>query len=191
MTDPIAKFGEWLDEATRAGAPEPTAMALATADKGGVPSVRMVLLKQVDGRGFVFYTNLGSPKAADLVANPRASLCFYWKQIDRQVRISGAVEPVAAAEADAYFASRPRLSQIGAWASEQSRPMKGYFQLEKACAAVALRFPFGAIPRPPFWSGFRVVPDSIEFWTQKPFRRHERVLHKREGAAWSEQWLFP
>ena len=191
MTDPIAKFKEWLDRAIRAGAQEPTAMALATADSSGMPSVRMVLLKRVDERGFVFYTNLGSLKAADLKANPRAALCFYWKEIDRQVRISGSVEPVSEAEADAYFATRPRMSQIAAWASEQSRPMKSYFELEKACAAVALRYPLGAVPRPPFWSGLRVVPDRIEFWTLKPFRCHKRVLHTREGAAWREQWLYP
>jgi len=185
------RFTALLDQATRGGEPEPTAMALATTDAGGNPEVRMVLLKHVDTRGFVFYTNLESPKAADLAANPRAALCFYWNRIGRQVRISGRTERVSDAEADAYFATRPRLSQLGAWASKQSRPMKGYYDLERACAAYALRYPFGAVPRPPFWSGYRVVPDRIEFWLQKPFRRHERVIHVLENGEWHEQWLYP
>jgi pyridoxamine 5'-phosphate oxidase len=191
MTDPLAQFNTWLDDAKRSGMDEPTALALATADAQGRPSVRMVLLKHADERGFVFYTNLESAKAANLQANPRAELCFYWNPLGRQVRITGSVELVSDAEADAYFATRPRLSQIGAWASQQSRPMQGYFELEKACAMVALRYPFGAVPRPPFWSGYRVVPERIEFWKQKPFRRHERVLYTREHGAWKEQWLFP
>jgi pyridoxamine 5'-phosphate oxidase len=191
MVDPIAQFNSWLDDASHCGIDEPTAMALATAAPGGRPAVRMVLLKHADERGFVFYTNLGSAKAADLKANPRAELCFHWGPLTRQVRISGPVERVADAEADAYFATRPRLSQIGAWASEQSRPMQGYFALEQACARVALRFPIGAVPRPPFWSGYRVVPERIEFWKQKPFRRHERILCTRKNGAWQEQWLFP
>jgi len=191
MTDPIVQFTALLEEATRSGEPEPTAMALATTDASGAPAVRMVLLKHVDARGFVFYTNLESPKAADLAANPRAALCFYWNLIGRQVRISGLTERVSDAEADAYFATRPRLSQLGAWASKQSRPMRGYYDLEQACAAFALRFHIGAVPRPPFWSGYRVVPDRIEFWKLKPFRRHERVLHVRENGQWSEQWLYP
>ncbi len=191
MTDPFTQFNAWLDEAKRSGMDEPTAMALATADAQGRPAVRMVLLKHADERGFVFYTNLESAKAADLRANPRASLCFYWNPLGRQVCIGGHVEPVSAAEADAYFATRPRLSQIGAWASQQSRPMHGYFELERACAAVALRYPLGAVPRPPFWSGYRVVPERIEFWKQKPFRRHERILYTRENSGWKKQWLYP
>jgi len=191
MTHPVEQFTTWLDEAARSGEPEPTAMALATTDAQGNPSVRMVLLKHADSRGFVFYTNLESPKAADLAANPKAALCFYWNRTGRQVRISGRTERVSDAEADAYFATRPRLSQLGAWASKQSRPMKGYYDLEQACAAFALRYPFGAVPRPPFWSGYRVVPDRIEFWLQKPFRRHERIIHVREDGGWSEQWLYP
>ena len=143
----------------------------------------MVLLKHADERGFVFYTNLESAKSADLKANPQAELCFYWGPLTRQVRITGPVERTTDAEADAYFATRPRLSQIGAWASQQSRPMRGgYFELEQACARVALRYPFGAVPRPPFWSGYRVVPERIEFWKQKPFRRHERVVYIREAG---------
>ncbi len=191
VTAPLHQFARWLEDATRSGEIEPTAMSLATCDGSGQPSVRMVLLKQADEGGFVFYTNLGSPKATDLSTRPRAALCFHWKQLSRQVRVSGRAEPVADAEADAYFATRPRLSQLGAWASRQSRPMAGYYDLEKACALEALRHPMGAVPRPPFWSGFRVVPDRIEFWLQKPFRRHERVLHELRDGAWSEHWLFP
>ena len=191
MADPIVQFQEWLEDARKTGMDEPTAMSLATATPDGQPSVRMVLLKGVDARGFVFYTNLGSPKATELQANPRAELCFHWQPLTRQVRVRGAVEPVTDAEADAYFATRPRLSQIGAWASKQSQPMDGYFALEQACAAVALRYPLGAVPRPPFWSGYRVVPDRIEFWKAKPFRRHERMIFLREQGAWREQWLFP
>lgn len=191
MIDPIAQFNVWLHDAVRCGVGEPTAMALATADTQGRPSVRMVLLKHADERGFVFYTNLESAKAANLRANPRAELCFYWNPLGRQVRVSGRIEPVSDAEADAYFATRPRLSQIGAWASKQSRPMEGYFELERACAAMALKHPFGTVPRPPFWSGYRVVPERIEFWKQKPFRCHERVCCLREPDGWKEQWLYP
>ena len=192
MTDPIAQFNSWLEDARRAGIDEPTAMAVATADLQGRPSVRMVLLKHADERGFVFYTNLESAKAAQLKVNPQAELCFYWGPLTRQIRITGPVGRTTDAEADAYFATRPLLSQIGAWASQQSRPMRGgYFELEQACARIALRYPLGAVPRPPFWSGYRVVPERIEFWKQKPFRRHERVVYIREGSAWQEQWLFP
>jgi pyridoxamine 5'-phosphate oxidase len=190
-THPVDKFREWLDDAVRGGEPEPTAMALATADDKGNPDVRMVLLKHADSRGFVFYTNLGSPKAADLAARPRASLCFFWGRLGRQVRVSGKTEAVEEGEADAYFATRPRLSQLGAWASKQSRPMQGYYDLEKACAAFALRYPLGSVPRPPFWSGYRIVPDRIEFWLQKPFRRHERVVHVLENGEWRQFWLYP
>ncbi|MGA3007779.1 MAG: pyridoxamine 5'-phosphate oxidase [Opitutaceae bacterium] len=191
MNSPIEQFTTWLDEAARSGEPEPTAMALATTDAEGSPTVRMVLLKHADARGFVFYTNLGSHKAADLAANPKAELCFYWNRLGRQVRVTGRTERVTDAEADAYFASRPRLSQLGAWASKQSQPMDGYFDLEKGCAAFALRFGLGAVPRPPFWSGYRVMPQRIEFWQQKPFRRHERKLHTCTDGQWSEQWLYP
>jgi pyridoxamine 5'-phosphate oxidase len=191
VTDPLVQFQSWLEDAKRCGLKEPTAMALATADAQGRPSVRMVLLKHADERGFVFYTNLESAKSADLQANPRAELCFHWDPLSRQVRIGGRVERVADAEADAYFATRARLSQIGAWASQQSRPMRGYYELEQACAKVALRHPFGAVPRPPFWSGWRVVPDRIEFWKEKPFRRHERVVYGWKHGAWKQQWLFP
>lgn len=191
MSDPVAEFHVWFEDAKRAGEGEPSAMALATADLRGNPSVRMVLLKHADAAGFVFYTNLGSPKALALSANPRAELCFYWPRLERQVRITGHVDRVSDTEADAYFASRPRLSQLGAWASKQSQPMTGYYDLEQACAAQALRFPFGAVPRPRFWSGFRVVHQQVEFWQQKPFRRHERQLFTRVDGAWQKQWLFP
>jgi pyridoxamine 5'-phosphate oxidase len=190
-TDPIKLFQEWFAAARAAEPDDPTAMALATADAAGRPSVRMVLLKAADERGFVFYTNLTSPKSDDLRANPRAALCLHWAKLERQVRIDGRVEPVSDAEADAYFASRPRLSQLGAWASKQSKPMKGRFELEQAVAATAVRFNIGTVPRPPFWSGFRVVPERIEFWHQRPFRHHDRQLFVREGDGWREQWLFP
>ena len=166
-------------------------MAVATASADGLPNVRMLLLKGYDQRGFVFYTNLGSPKAAELAANPRAALCFYWNQIKRQVRVTGPVVRVTDAEADAYFASRPRLSQLGAWASPQSQPMADRFALERNCAAAALRFGVGAVPRPPGWSGYRVVPEMIEFWHEKPFRLHERVRFNRIDGVWSSQRIFP
>lgn len=189
--DPIAQFAAWLELATQAGLPEPTAMALATAGADGMPGVRMVLLKGCDARGFTFYTNLSSPKTVELTANPRAALCFYWNQIKRQVRVSGLVERVTDAEADAYFATRPRLSQIGAWASHQSQPMADAFELERNCATVALRHGLGPVPRPPDWSGYRVVPAMIEFWQEKPFRLHERVRFTRGGGVWQSQRIFP
>lgn len=190
--DPIALFQVWLSDAQASGELNPTAMSLATVDAEQRPSVRMVLLKHADERGFVFYTNLDSPKAQDLQRTPRAALCFYWANLDRQVRAEGPVEPVTEAEADAYFASRPRLSQLGAWASKQSQPINGYWELEKAVAGMALRFPVGTVPRPPFWSGFRLKPEKIEFWRQKPFRQHERYTFVREpDGSWREQWLFP
>lgn len=189
--DPIARFNEWFAEARATEASDPTAMALATAGIDGAPSVRMVLLKHADERGFVFYTNLESPKCADLRANPRAALCFHWAKLERQVRVDGRVEPVSDTEADAYFATRPRLSQLGAWASRQSQPIAGRFVLEQAVAAVALRFPFGTVPRPPYWSGWRVVPEKIEFWHQRPFRHHDRERCTRDERGWRSEWLFP
>lgn len=190
--DPLAQFAEWFAVATQGGVPEPTAMAVATAGVDGMPNVRMLLLKGADERGFVFYTNLRSPKAAELDANPRAALCFYWNQVKRQVRVAGPVERVSDAEADAYFATRPRLSQIGAWASHQSKPMADHFELERNCASVVLRFGLGTVPRPPGWSGYRVMPESIEFWHEKPFRLHERVRFTRaKDGSWQSQWIFP
>ena len=189
--DPIARFHEWFAAARAAEPHDPTAMALATSDTDGRPSVRMVLLKHADERGFVFYTNLQSPKSAALRANPRAALCFNWPKLERQIRIDGSVESVTDAEADAYFATRPRLSQLGAWASRQSQPMAGRFELEQAVAAVGLRYALGAVPRPPHWSGWRVVPGRIEFWQQRAFRHHDRQRFTRDGATWRAEWLFP
>jgi len=191
MQDPMAMFQEWFADARAAETSDVTAMALATADSLARPSVRMVLLKHADARGFVFYTNLESPKCADLHANPHAALCIHWPQLERQVRVDGHVEPVSDAEADAYFATRPRLSQLGAWASRQSQPIAGRFVLEQAVAAATLRFPFGAVPRPPYWSGWRVVPEQIEFWQQRAFRHHDRQRFTREGDHWRTEWLFP
>lgn len=189
--DPTARFRAWLGEATAAGSREPTAMSLATTDATGRPDVRMVLLKDADERGFVFYTNLSSPKAKALRQDSRVALCFYWDVIDKQVRVRGRAQPVDDEQADSYFATRPRLSQIGAWASHQSQPMRGYFELEAQVAKMAVRFGLGEVPRPPFWSGFRVIPEEMEFWTQKPFRRHERILYRRTAEGWRKQWLYP
>jgi pyridoxamine 5'-phosphate oxidase len=166
-------------------------MTVATVDPGGHPDARMMLLKGVDNRGFVFYTNMGSAKAQALIRNPRVALCFYWAEIGKQVRVRGRANIVTDEEADAYFATRPRLSQISAWASKQSQPMRGYFELEAEVAKSALHFGWREIPRPPFWSGFRVVPDRIEFWLQKPFRRHQRILYGRVGDGWQKRWLYP
>jgi len=190
-TDPIALFQTWLQQAIDAGIEEPTAMTVATVAPDGHPDARMLLLKGADERGFVFYTNLESPKAQALRHDPRVALCFYWMPLDKQVRVRGRAEMVSDAEADAYFATRARLSQIGAWASKQSRPMQGYFELEAEVAKAALRFGVGSVPRPPFWSGFRVFPEQIEFWTEKPFRRHERILYHRTTEGWQTQWLYP
>ena len=189
--DPLALFQEWLARAHTVETDDATAMALATADATGRPAVRMVLLKAADPRGFVFYTHATSPKGLDLAANPRAALCFHWAKLERQVRVEGVVTPVPDAEADAYFATRPRLSQLGAWASRQSQPMGGRYELEQAVAGAALRFGVGAVPRPANWWGYRVVPEKIEFWHQRPFRHHDRRIFVRAGDAWQAQWLFP
>ncbi len=189
--DPFARFAAWFDDATGKEPRDPNAMALATADGAGRPSVRMVLLKGFDSQGFVFYTNLESQKGQELTANPRAALCFYWKSLQRQIRVEGAVSLVAADEADAYFASRARDSQIGAWASDQSRVLTGRFELEKAIARYAAKYAIGRVPRPPHWSGFRLAPERIEFWQERPFRLHDRLVFVREGAAWRTEKLYP
>jgi len=189
--DPYALFAAWMEEATRSEPNDPNAMALATADAEGRPSVRMVLLKGVDPRGFVFYTNTESRKGRQLLANANAALCFHWKSLRRQVRVEGAVERVTDAEADAYFESRARDSRIGAWASQQSRPMEGRWELEKRVAQYAAKFGLGPVPRPDYWTGFRVLPARIEFWTDKPFRLHERIEFLRAGEGWTTQRLFP
>jgi pyridoxamine 5'-phosphate oxidase len=189
--DPIAIFQTWFAEAVDSGIQEPSAMTVATVDANGYPDARMILLKGVDERGFVFYTNLGSAKAQALMHDSRVALCFYWLEIGKQVRVRGRANIVSDEEANAYFATRPRLSQISAWASKQSQPMRSYFELEASVAKTALRFGLGKVPRPPFWSGFRVTPERIEFWMQKPFRRHERIVYERAANSWRKQWLYP
>jgi pyridoxamine 5'-phosphate oxidase len=192
-TDPFVLFGEWLEDAKKKEPNDANAMALATADGHGAPDVRMVLLKDVSGDGFVFYSNAQSRKGEQLAENAQAALCFHWKSLRRQVRISGRVEEASAAEADAYFATRAKDSQIGAWASEQSRPMPGRFELEKRIAAFAARYGLGKTPRPPHWKGWRIVPVRIEFWRDRPFRLHDRLEFTRPagGQAWTTRRLYP
>jgi pyridoxamine 5'-phosphate oxidase len=188
--EPLAPFARWFSEAAASEA-DPEAMVLATAAADGRPSARAVLLKGFDDRGFVFYTNLESRKGGELAGNPHAALCFYWKSQHRQVRVEGRVEAVTAAEANAYFASRARESQIGAWASAQSRPLESRRLLDERVAEAASRFAAAEVPRPPFWSGFRVVPDRVEFWQERPSRLHDRWLFVCERGEWHRKRLYP
>lgn len=191
--DPLALFGDWLDEAGESEPNDPNAVALATSGADGLPNVRMVLLKGFDERGFVFYTNFESQKGAELLENMQAAMCFHWKSLRRQVRIRGPVAQVSDAEADEYFASRARASRIGAWASKQSRPLESRFALEKEVAKYTARFAVGDIPRPPHWSGFRIAPVYIEFWKDGAFRLHDRIVfqRQREEEAWAKTRFYP
>ena len=189
--DPIALFRDWFAEAVTKEANDANAMALATVDADGMPDVRMVLLKDVDASGFVFYTNLESAKGRELTTNPKAALLFHWKSLRRQVRVRGVVTRTTDEEADAYFATRARPAQLGAWASEQSRTLPDRLALEKRIAEAGLRFGLGKVPRPPHWSGFRIAPQSIEFWRDRPFRLHERLVFEAAAGGWTTRRLFP
>ncbi len=189
--DPFALFNDWLREAIAKEPNDANAMSLATVDADGLPDVRMVLLKDADARGFVFYSNVESAKGRELAANPKAALLFHWKSLRRQVRVRGHVEPVSAAEADAYWATRARPAQIGGWASSQSRPLPDRLALEKKIAEFGVKFGLGKVPRPPHWTGFRIVPESLEFWRDRPFRLHERLVFSRSGQGWTTSRLFP
>lgn len=191
--EPFALFATWLAEATRSEPNDPNAMALATADADGLPDVRMVLMKGYDTAGFVFYSHLDSAKGRELAANPKAALLFHWKSLRRQVRVRGPVERVTDAEADAYFATRPKQAQIGAWASRQSRPLESRMAFEKAIALNAAKYALGEVPRPPGWNGWRIVPQAFEFWHDRPFRLHDRIQFRRETAdgGWTKTRLYP
>jgi pyridoxamine 5'-phosphate oxidase len=194
VDDPVVRFQTLLARATqlpREQLPEPTAFALGTVDTAGQPSVRIVLLKDVDQRGFVFYTNCESRKGRELIASRRAALCFHWQSLEEQVRVEGEAEPVSDADADAYFASRARGSQIGAWASIQSRPLQSASELDARVLEVEKRFAGGPVPRPSHWSGFRVIPARIEFWKSMPSRLHVRQLYVRSGTGWTMELLYP
>jgi pyridoxamine 5'-phosphate oxidase len=191
--EPMRLFAAWLEDATKSEPRDPTAMTLATVDRDGMPDARMVLLKSADAHGFVFFTNTESQKGQELAGSPKAALVFHWKSLNRQIRVRGIVERVTDAEADAYFATRPKQAQIGAWASQQSRPLESRLAFEKAVAVNAAKYALGNVPRPPYWSGYRIVPSSIEFWHDRPFRLHDRIVFKRAepGADWSKTRLYP
>ena len=190
-TNPFTLFGAWFAEAEQSEPNDPNGMTLATATRDGQPSARMVLLKGWDREGFVFYTNLQSQKGCELAANDQVALLFHWKSLRRQVRIEGTAAPVTDAEADAYFATRPRLARLGAWASDQSRPLDSRATLVARVAALEARYVLGDIPRPPHWGGYRVQPLRFEFWQDMPFRLHDRALFTRDGDAWRSEKLYP
>ena len=189
--EPYQLFGSWLEDATKSEPNDPNALALSTVDSDGMPNVRMVLLKGYDTRGFVFYTNYESTKGREILAARKAAMCFHWKTLRRQVRVRGNVELVSDEEADAYYASRARGSRIGAWASKQSRPLESRFALEKAVAEYTAKYAIGNIPRPPYWSGFRILPVTIEFWHDRAFRLHDRVIFERTESGWTKTRLYP
>lgn len=190
---PMALFRDWMQDAEKSEPNDPNAMSLATVDADGMPDVRMVLLKDADENGFVFYTNFESAKGKQLLAQPKAALCFHWKSLRRQIRVRGDVAPVSDAEADDYFNSRARGSRIGAWASQQSRPLESRFALEKAVAKYAAKYAVGTVPRPDYWSGFRIAPVQIEFWHDRPFRLHDRIIFTRQdvSAPWQKERQYP
>ena len=191
--EPFDLFRQWFADATASEPNDPNAMALATVDPAGMPDVRMVLMKGYDEQGFVFYTNTGSAKGTQLLASRKAAIVFHWKSLHRQVRVRGPIEQVSDAEADAYFQSRPRDSRIGAWASQQSRPLESRFALEKAVAVNAAKYAVGTVPRPPHWTGFRIMPVAIEFWHDRPFRLHDRITFSRAepNGDWTRHRLYP
>ena len=191
--EPLRLFSAWMKDAVASEPRDPTAMSLATVDPTGMPDARTVLLKGVDDRGFVFYTNTESQKGRELSRDPRAALVFYWKSLNRQIRIRGPVETVTAEDADAYFATRPKGAQIGAWASKQSTPLESRMAFEKAVAVVAAKYAIATVPRPPHWSGFRIVPMKMEFWHDRPFRLHDRIEFARStfGGPWVKTRLYP
>ena len=190
-SEPLALFANWFGDAEKTEPNDPNAVALATVDGDGLPDVRMVLLKGYDERGFVFYTNFESAKGVEILGSMKAAMCFHWKSLRRQVRLRGPVEIVSDEEADAYYASRARGSRIGAWASKQSRPLESRFALEKAVTEYTARHAIGDIPRPPYWSGFRIMPQTIEFWHDRPFRLHDRLVFSRDGDGWKTTRLYP